>query len=44
MSRIEVWVADDVIRRITVTGRDGTSTTEFYDFDAPINIRPPSGP
>ncbi|SHN44064.1 hypothetical protein [Cryptosporangium aurantiacum] len=43
VSRIEVWVADDLIRRITVTARDGSSTTEFYDFNAPIKIRPPSG-
>lgn len=42
---LDVWVADDLIRRIHVRQKDefnGTETiTEFYDFGADITIRPP---
>jgi hypothetical protein len=49
---IDLWVADDLIRRIELTldqgvGEDGEPqqdriTTEFYDFGADIEITPPT--
>ncbi|MGI8754822.1 MAG: hypothetical protein ACR2MB_02980 [Acidimicrobiales bacterium] len=42
---LDVWVADDLIRRIHVRqkfeGNAPGSTIEFYDFGADITIRPP---
>lgn len=46
-SRIDVWVEDELIRRIQVVQRYGPtdppvrSTTEFFDFGADVQIRPP---
>jgi hypothetical protein len=42
---VDVWVADNLIRRIggTVTGQDPLPTTEFFDFNAPIVITAPAG-
>lgn len=42
---LDVWVADDLIRRITVRSAwetGASSTIEFYDFGADITIRPPA--
>jgi hypothetical protein len=42
---LEVWVADDLIRRISVRSDWETgegSTIEFFDFGADITIRPPA--
>ncbi len=49
---LDIWVADDLIRRIRVVvdegpGEDGapqtnTATIEFYDFGADITVAPPS--
>lgn len=48
---IDIWVADDLIRRIRVVQQtDGgtdtpdvvTTTTDFYDFNADIRIEPPA--
>lgn len=49
---VDLWVADDLIRRIVVevdwgTGEDGepqsnVATIEFYDFGADIEITPPT--
>lgn len=49
-STLEVWVSDDLVRRIEVqstygdSGNDTTRTasTEFYDFGADITIEPPA--
>jgi len=44
VASLDVWVADDLIRRIAVrstTGGVGTSIVDFYDFGADITIRPP---
>ena len=40
---IDVWVADDLVRRIggTVEGQDPLSTIDFYDFNAPIAVKAP---
>ncbi|MDT5042182.1 MAG: hypothetical protein QOE51_3167 [Actinoplanes sp.] len=40
---IDVWVADNLVRRtsVTVPGQDFQSTSEFYDFNAPITIETP---
>lgn len=40
---IDVWVADDLVRRIggTVEGQDPLSTIDFYDFNAPVTIKAP---
>lgn len=45
VASLDVWVADDLIRRISVRSDSegvGTSTIEFYDFGSDITIRPPS--
>ncbi|GAB7040351.1 MULTISPECIES: hypothetical protein [Catenuloplanes] len=42
ITAIDVWVAGDLIHRIRVEGRT-PSTTEFYDFGAPITIATPPG-
>jgi len=43
---IEVWVADDLVRRIQVTFIGdhfmSSSTAEFYDFGADVTIEPPA--
>jgi outer membrane lipoprotein-sorting protein len=43
---IEVWTADDLVRRVRVTFAEGyfmsTSTSDFYDFGADITIAPPA--
>jgi len=42
---LDVWVADDLIRRVAVRSdweRGAGSTIEFYDFGANITIHPPS--
>jgi hypothetical protein len=39
---IDVWIADDLIQRITVRLPDRFSTTDFFDFNAPITITPPA--
>lgn len=43
VTAIDVWVDDDLIRRIDVRSTtQGRSTIEFYDFGADITIRPPT--
>lgn len=47
---IDIWVADDLIRRIRVVQQtdssadapDVVTTTDFYDFNADIRIEPPA--
>jgi outer membrane lipoprotein-sorting protein len=39
---IDVWIADDLIQRITVRLPDRLSTTDFYDFNAPITVTAPA--
>lgn len=47
---IDIWVADDLIRRIRVVQQtdggadapDAVTTTDFYDFNADIRIEPPA--
>lgn len=41
VSQVDVWVADDLIRKVVVHAGNGTATTEFYDFGAPIQIEVP---
>jgi hypothetical protein len=44
VTTVDIWVADDLVRRVAVQERGGSSTTtEFYDFGAPITITPPKG-
>jgi hypothetical protein len=39
---VDVWLADDgVVRRITFEDDDGTSTFEFFDFGADVQIEAP---
>jgi hypothetical protein len=46
VTSLDVWVADDLIRRISHTfseaGATGSVTLEYYDFGAAITIEPPS--
>ncbi len=41
---IDVWVADNLVRRFDMTAAkaNGGSSTEFYDFGAPITITAPT--
>jgi hypothetical protein len=41
---VDVWVADNLIRRIgaSVEGQDSISSNEFYDFNTPITIKAPT--
>ena len=43
---LDVWVADDLIRRLEMTagepGHDRSIDLEFYDFGADISIQPPA--
>jgi len=39
---VDIWVADNLVRRVVVTTSAGTSTLEYYDFDTPITIKPPT--
>lgn len=41
---IDVWVANDLIRRMGVASPDGTFTADYFDFDTDITITPPAGP
>jgi hypothetical protein len=40
---IDVWAAGNLIRRVTVDRNQGSSTTEFYDFNEPITVTVPPG-
>ena len=42
VSHIDVWVANDLVQKIVVHVGNGTATSEFYDFDADIQISPPA--
>lgn len=46
VTSLDVWVADDLIRRISHSfaenGATGSVTLEYYDFGAAITIEPPS--
>lgn len=47
IAALDVWIADDLIRRVVVVGDDGsgegtqTVTAEFLDIGAPVTIEPP---
>jgi hypothetical protein len=40
VATVDVWVADDLIRRVKVAG-DRNSTTEFWDFGSRIEVKRP---
>jgi len=44
LATVDIWVADNLIRRVIVELADHsfTSDIEFYDFDAPITIKAPA--
>ena len=39
---VDVWLADDLVRRIEVTTAESVSRTEFYDFGADIEVVAPA--
>jgi len=41
---IDIWVADDIVRRISVSSPAGTLSAEYFDFNADITITPPPPP
>lgn len=41
ITSLEVWTGDDLIRRVRVAQTDRVSTTEFYDFGAPVTVTAP---
>lgn len=46
VTQIDVWVTENLIRRIRVAAREAgsvtSSTTDFFDFGADIHIEPPA--
>lgn len=46
VTSLDVWVADELIRRISLTfaggGTDGTAQLDYYDLGADIEITPPA--
>lgn len=43
VSSIDVWVAGDLIHRITVDQGPRDATVEFFDFGRPVEITAPPG-
>jgi len=41
---LDIWTADDTIRRLALSSANGTATTDYYDFGADITITPPPPP
>jgi hypothetical protein len=41
---LDIWTADDMIRRFGVTSAAGSMTADYFDFNADIAITPPLGP
>jgi hypothetical protein len=43
ITSIDIWTADNLIRRITVDDPERSTTAEFYDFGRPVTITAPPG-
>jgi hypothetical protein len=43
LTSLDIWTADDLIRRITVDVPERTATYEYYDFNLPVTIAVPPG-
>lgn len=41
---LDIWTADDTIRRIAVWSPNGSFTADYFDFNADITITPPPPP
>ena len=38
---VDIWLADELLRRISYEDRGGQDTTEFFDFGIDVEIEPP---